>query len=80
MEQEIVIYSQATASFCVLNGTAGFIWDSLDEALSETQIARRICDKYDRVEISEAKADVRDTIARMLELEIVTREKESTPS
>jgi uncharacterized lipoprotein YajG len=55
----------------VLNETAAFIWDQLEEARTADEIAARLCESFDGVDGTEAERDVRSTLDQLVEQEMV---------
>jgi hypothetical protein len=72
MHGETVLYNPATRTFCVLNVTAAFIWDQLEEDRTAAEIAARLCERFDGVDGAGAERDVRDALNRLVEQEMVT--------
>lgn len=73
MQGETVIYNPTTGTFCVLNATAAFIWEQLEEARTAEEIAARLCERFDGVNGTEAERDVRSALDQLLEQEMVAR-------
>lgn len=74
MQEETVIYNAANGKFCMLNETAAFIWDQLDEPRTAEEISTRLCDSFDGVDFTHAERDVRKALDQLVEQEMVMRE------
>lgn len=56
-----------------LNNTGKEIWQGLQEGLSETEIARRLQEKY-QIESEKAEQDTKEFVGKMLEMGFVVNE------
>ena len=70
MGGETVLYSPDTNRFCVLNETASFIWEALQEPHTERQLCERLLAEFDEVDLTVAERDVAETLALFRELAI----------
>ena len=73
MHGETVLYNPGTNKFCVLNETAAFLWELLEETQTEAQLCERLCGEFDGVEMAAAERDVRATLEQFAALEIAVQ-------
>ena len=73
MSGETVLYSPDTNRFCVLNETATFIWEALEEPHTERQLCDRLLEQFDGVDLSVAERDVEATLTEFKELAIAVQ-------
>jgi hypothetical protein len=69
MKNEGVLFQPKTNQFCLLNGTATFVWSLLDQPHSVSELAKTLCDHFDSVSLVEAKCDVEKMVEQLLSLE-----------
>lgn len=74
MAGETVLYSPDTNRFCVLNETATFIWEALEEPHTERQLCDRLLAQFDGVDLAVAERDVAATLSEFRELAIALQE------
>jgi hypothetical protein len=69
MKNEGVLFEPKTNRFCLLNGTATFLWSLLDQPRSVSELANILCDRFDSVSLAEAKCDAEKMVEQLLSLE-----------
>ena len=69
MKDESVLFHPDTNKFCLLNVTAAFLWNQLDEPRTVPELARKLCDHFDGVSIPDATRDVERIVNELLTLE-----------
>ena len=70
MAGETVLYSPDANRFCVLNETASFIWEALEEPHTERQLCDRLLAEFEGVDLAVAEQDVATTLTTFRELAI----------
>ena len=70
MSGETVLYNPDTNRFCVLNETATFIWDTLEQPQTQAQLCDRLVAHFDGVDHAVAESDVAATLSELTELAI----------
>jgi hypothetical protein len=68
MKEESVLFHPETNKFCLLNVTAAFLWNQLDEPRPVPELAQMLCDHFDGVRISDATRDVEKVVNELLTL------------
>ena len=58
MKDETVLFNPVNQKFCVLNVTAAFIWQALDQPKTSEQIAAALADNFSSVGLDQAQQDV----------------------
>lgn len=71
MKNESVIFQSKTNKFCMLNGTATFIWNQLEQPRTASELADMVCQQYD-VSLAEAARDVEQAVQQLLSLECLS--------
>ena len=72
MKNESVVFQSKTNKFCMLNGTATFIWNQLEKPRSVSELADMLCRQYDGVSLAEAMRDVEQAVQQLLSLECLS--------
>ena len=72
MKNESVIFHPKTNQFCMLNGTATFIWSQLEQPRTPSELATMLCDHFDGVSMDEAVRDVKQTVDQLIILDCLT--------
>ena len=49
MKSESVLFQPKTNQFCLLNATATFLWTQLDQPRSTSELADRLCERFDAI-------------------------------
>ena len=70
IEGQAFVMDARESTLYSFNGTATFIWKELAAGRSPEEIAESLAEAYD-VEPAEARADVREFLARLAEAELV---------
>ena len=70
MQGETVIFNPATNQFCVLNETAAFLWQLLEEPRTEEQLRDDLRGAFDGVDATAAERDVREALEQFAALGI----------
>ena len=68
MKNESVLFQPQTNQFCLLNVTAAFLWNHLEQPCTVPELAQKLCDSFDGVSIQEAIRDVEKTVNELLSL------------
>jgi Coenzyme PQQ synthesis protein D (PqqD) len=72
MKNECVLFQPQTNQFCLLNGTATFIWNQLEQPYTVSELAQTLCDHFDGVSSTEAMQDVEQAVNELLSLNCLT--------
>jgi hypothetical protein len=72
MKNESVLFHPKTNQFCMLNGTATFIWSQLEQPHTPSELAAMLCNHFDGVSMVEALRDVKQTIDQLISLDCLT--------
>jgi Coenzyme PQQ synthesis protein D (PqqD) len=72
MKSESVLFQPQTNQFCLLNGTATFLWGQLERPCTISEIAQKLCDHFDGVSLTDAIRDVEQTVNQLLSLNFLT--------
>lgn len=70
MSGETVLYNPDTNKFCVLNETAAFIWEALEEPQTEGRLCDLLLAQFEGVDLTVAERDVAATLSEFRELAI----------
>ena len=71
MKDETVLFNPANNKFCILNATAAFIWQSLEQPKSAEQIATAMASQFANVGLEQAEQDVRRALDDLHKIECV---------
>ncbi len=74
MQDESILFDPTSNRFCLLNQTAAFLWDRLEQPATETELAAAVCDAFDAAEPARVASDVRQALERLAELRFVATE------
>jgi hypothetical protein len=72
MKNESVVFQSKTNTFCMLNGTATFIWNQLEQPRTVSELADMLCQQFDGVSLAEAARDVEQAVQQLLSLECLS--------
>ena len=72
IDDDIVVIRDDGVSVHMLNKTAARIWEMCGGDLGPDEIASKLCERYD-VSLEKASADVRNVMAKMVELGLLKR-------
>lgn len=73
MSGETVLYNPDTNRFFVLNETASFIWDALEEPHTEAQLRDLLLEQFEGVDHAVAESDVAATLSELEGLAVAVR-------
>jgi hypothetical protein len=71
MKDETVLFNPANNKFCVLNATAAFIWQFLDEPKTVEQITSGLQSTFANVDPKQAEKDVRQALEALRGIDCV---------
>ena len=71
MQDETILFDPATNKFCMLNGTAAFLWERLAAPCTAEQLASAVCGSFAGVSEEAATRDVRGALDQFSELSFV---------
>ena len=71
MQQEVILFEPAASMFCLLNGTAAFLWDRLERPSTADELTAALCGHYQGVDTTRAAADVEKALAEFNRLAVV---------
>ena len=74
MQSESLLFDPATNRFCLLNGTATFVWERLLQPATVEQLAAAVCRHFDGPEPARVERDVREALQRLTDLALVAPE------
>ena len=77
MEGESILFDPASKQFCLLNGTAAFVWEQLASPATVEHISRQLCSHFDSPEPARVEQDVRAVLERFVELALISPEAPS---
>jgi hypothetical protein len=71
MQGESILFDPATNRFCLLNGTAAFVWERLESPATVTQLAAELGRAFEGPEPGRVEQDVQAALERFAELALV---------
>ena len=71
MERETILYHPDANQFCVLNGTAAFLWERLEKPNTATELSTALCAGFEGVAAEQAERDVRMALERFQGLALI---------
>ncbi len=74
LQGESILFNPASNRFCLLNGTAAFVWERLVKPATAEEIAADICRQFAAPTLEQVQADVRAALEKFAELELVAAE------
>ncbi len=74
MQGESLLFDPATNRFCLLNGTAAFVWERLEQPATAEQLAAEVSRNFAGPEPAQVEQDVRAALQRFTDLALVTPE------
>jgi hypothetical protein len=74
MQGESILFDPASNKFCLLNGTAAFVWEQLATPATIEHISQELCRHFDSAEPNRVEQDVREVLDRFVELLLVSPE------
>jgi hypothetical protein len=75
MKGETVLFNPGNNKFCVLNATAAFIWQSLEQPRTLPEIASAIAAHFANVDLARAERDAGVALAELSGIECVVQEQ-----
>ena len=74
MQGEAILFNPVSNKFCLLNGTAAFVWEHLEKPATVEQLSAELCKHFDGAEPARVEQDVREALVYFTELALVTPE------
>jgi hypothetical protein len=74
LKNELLLFRATDNKFFVMNATAAYLWQRLEQPSDEAELAARVCAAFSGVSGEQARADVADTIRQMLDLNLIRSE------
>jgi hypothetical protein len=74
MQDETILFDPATNKFCLLNGTAAWLWSRLEEPCTVEQLSSGLLENFHGVTPMDADRDVRSAIEHFRDLSFVVPE------
>ena len=71
LHQETILFEPGTNKFCMLNGTAAFLWEQLHQPATVEQLSAEVCRHFAGVDKEVAEVDVRRALEELRQLAIV---------
>jgi hypothetical protein len=71
LQGESILFDPASNRFCLLNGTAAFVWDRLVTPATVEEISTEICQQFAVPEPARVQDDVRTALQKFAELALV---------
>ena len=74
MQGESILFDAARNRFCLLNSTAAFVWERLEQPMTVEALSAELCRKFATPEPTRVDADVRAALEQFAELALVATE------
>lgn len=74
MAGEAILFNPVSNRFCLLNGTAAFVWEQLEKPATAEQLSAELCRHFDGAEPARVEQDVRDALNQFTELALISPE------
>ena len=74
MQDETILFDPATKRFCLLNGTAAFLWERLQQPCTVEQVSAELCDNFAGADSGAVLQDVRTALQQLTDLAFVVTE------
>ena len=71
LHQETILFEPGANKFCMLNGTAAFLWEQLREPATAEQLSAQVCRHFEGVDKGVAEVDVRRALEELRQLAVV---------
>jgi hypothetical protein len=71
LHQETILFEPGTNRFCMLNGTAAFLWEQLSQPATAEQLSAEVCRHFAGVDKGVAEVDVRRVLEELRQLAVV---------
>jgi len=72
MQDETILYHPTTQQFCVLNGTAAFLWERLGTPTTAEALAASVAEGFADADPSRVAEDVESALQQFRDLEFIT--------
>ena len=77
LQGESILFDPGSNRFCLLNGTAAFVWDRLVKPATVEEISTELRRHYAAPEPARVEEDVRAALAKFTELALVATDSDS---
>lgn len=74
MQDETILFDPATKRFCLLNGTAAFLWERLQQPCTVEQVSDALCQSFTGADAGAVQQDVRAALQQLTDLAFVVTE------
>ena len=74
MQDETILFDPATKRFCLLNGTAAFLWERLQQPCTVEQVSADLCDSFSGADWGAVLQDVQAALQQLTDLAFVVAE------
>lgn len=74
MQDETILFDPASKRFCLLNSTAAFLWDRLQQPCTVEQVSADLCESFDGADAGAVLRDVRAALQQLTDLAFVVQE------
>lgn len=71
MQDETILFDPATKRFCLLNGTAAFLWERLQQPCTLEQVSADLCQNFAGAEAGAVQQDVQAALRQLTDLAFV---------
>lgn len=71
LQGDAILYHPESKRFFMLNATAAWVWDRLDQPARTEDLAAGLCDAFQGVEVGAARRDVQETLEQLVEMSLV---------
>jgi PqqD family protein of HPr-rel-A system len=68
---ELLLFDGSTNKFFVMNPTAAFVWERINQPTAERELASALCEHFNGTTEEQALEDVREALKNMRELGLV---------
>jgi hypothetical protein len=79
LKGEMLLFNGSANKFFVMNASAAFLWDQLQEPAAEDTLAARMCESFSGVGVEQARADIRAAVTEMVSLGLLIDEAADAP-
>ena len=74
MQEETILFDPDSKRFCLLNSTAAFVWDKLQQPCTVEQVSADLCESFDGADAGAVLQDVRAALQQLKDLAFVVQE------
>jgi hypothetical protein len=71
MQDETILFHPSKKQFCLLNPTAAFVWECLEEPITADELADQVVGRFADVDGDRAKQDMQGALQQLRDLEFV---------